>query len=409
MLRKDSRDELEIIVAKISNDIHKIYEPVDSTYCGNIFHAAVQEGAPNCLRFLLSKASDEQINRPDKNGLTALHYTCLESSTSEKIANLSCLKSLVSSRAFVNARDNSGNTCLHILAKRLIEDKENGNDIVLCAETLLRSRYINPNSKNCLQMSPKDICLHEVKTDKNSKEFCRLLDNYKETSTINKYYERSQKEALIEKITGTLLSFETYDKIANKILLLIKDIKSSNFVDNRYIGTKTLLYLVTEHLGEHLLKSFLELNLSPWIPNIDDGRLPLHAALSKNDYISTALILQHMNNYPHEIQYYDHYSFSLLQTCLCCAKPKASQSLQQCLQSLLKIDGIRSSVNQSLEENAISVQITDNLSIKDRVTEITALTLARWAKNKEAQELLLLNGAFEISPPSADPSKYFSG
>lgn len=398
ILALDNRDRLEREVVKHGNRLENIINPTHAPKSQTIFHATVQLRSTNCLKFLLKKTINKiQFNIPDENGSTPLHLAVLNMAQEYNSPTLGCLKLLLSHGAFVNGRNNDGDTPLHLMAKMMLNGElKNWDGTIACFHILLTHEFINVHAQNkCRQSAKSIVSLSLLKgTVYHAQVRISLIEKAISTNST------SNLEEIYEQIADCLLSVNSIN--AKQILTTqLKNSKLLGNLSNRYIGNKTLLYYIVEKFDLKLIDGFIRIGCDPWLANVGDGKIPLHAALSRCDFDVVALILQHMkkrNCINHQLDLKE-LSFSLLQTFLCSSKAK-NKSQMKCLERLLK-DDILLDVNQFWRVNSRTKKISSALTtaMVKFAGHLTAFIIATWMDNSAAIQLLQRSGAQLIEVP----------
>lgn len=294
ILSRDDRLSLEVAVARARGGLRELPIPGDLLDRKSIFHAAVEYGAVNCLRYLVKICNTtDDIHLPDLTGRTPLHYAVECGYVSQHHSHLQCLEILIQNKAYVNARDKYGDTALHNICQMSIaQPMKNPSCYLAFVDVLL----MHPN-----------IDLHA----RNNND--QKLNSYKSQLLEENYLLNEQPEADFQTLLYNAV-VTTDDEILNKVSERMKEIKN---VKNEFVGTKTVLFHLTKKMNA-LLKKALDAGMDPWIPNIDDGKIPLHAAVASGNVISVTRLLHRMNEVssPYSTDWKS-LNFSILKTAVC--------------------------------------------------------------------------------------------
>ena len=351
--------------------------PIGSPNNKTIYHGAVEFLAIDCLQFLLMKNRKKtHLTEPDSNGNPPLHFlynflkTRCKSYRDDALTGiqndckpiregvLSVLSMLIDEGVDVNACDNDGNTFLHKLVRfEEIVEKDVALNLV---EILLKHPNINYKAKNGLGLDISEIVkrrsllelvgvakLQEIiekldsKTSKNSTEF--------ETSIAESFLMKDieQMKVILQGMEGSIIDTEM----------------------KQFVGSKTLLYHVSSNLDHDAVQVLLSRCHDPWVTNADDGKLPIHAALSRGHYKTVKLLIQSMKQKTHNgILDFRKISFSLFQKLFCNFQNAASDdsniNYMECLESILT-DDILINIHQSNKSNVKALDLIDWLRLED--------------------------------------------
>lgn len=330
------------------------------------------------------------LDNPDFKGKTPLHRVIESLVNNYTESNLSCLKLLLEKRAFVNARDVYGDTPLHLLAELISDIKCDVTAVNVCLKLLLKESSLDVDSVNKSERTALQVLSSQFETNCSTDDK-RYLD-FK--SEVERCSQKPKNNLVLEYYIARLMDCLTRGNgslINEGLMKYITSIETKKLgkVQNRYLGTETILYLVVESCDLYTIDKLILLGCDPWIPNVD-GRLPLHAAISRCDHDLVILLLQHMKltKKVNEVNLLEH-GFSLIQSFLCNCDTRNPTHIK-CLEILLTKDIL------------IDINETANISIREGLSvELNLWNLAVWAENEEAAQLLKREGcstSHDISP-----------
>ena len=293
----DNRMALEIVYARKGGELLNIMHPAgDKLFKRNIFHAAVECSATNCLRFLIEKdVLSYYINMPDSEGRTPLHYAIEFGFRKDSYLIFECFKLLILNNGDVNAIDNNGDTPMHNLLQINLCANENTEKYRLLPylKVMLSCTRANLRAKNFNNQAPIDI-----------KPFFS--------------HDCNQDDVILRRL------FSAVDERRNYKHITIADITSGNFTDLQdvtlpvFYGSKTLLYHLVSKCSYAMLEKALIRGLNPLIQNVDDQYLPIHSALLQHDTKKLKLIMKHMTLRSGSWAIdFKHVECSLIKTLLC--------------------------------------------------------------------------------------------
>ena len=300
-----------------------------------------------------------------------------------------CAKLLLKEGAYVNCRGENGHTPLHILTGNVSHLEERNLMVYLkCQSLLLDNSDVDVNAINGLMQTPLSILFSSLSSSihtSHSDIFQNLFSSGAKFSEV----EVSQLSEVGIKLTGKQnTSNEKYNfNIYNFIIgrgekafpWKIEDTLSPSFY-NRYIGTKSLLYHIVEFVDVTVLEQLLIQEVNPWIINIDNSKIPLHAALVRGNIKVVELLLHYMKDPVSDNNIIDlrNYTFSLLQSLLCntqqetCRLPESNVDHVKCFKALIS-DEVRLDLKQSSSTNEYTVEclfaMIPNGPMKDVVVE----------------------------------------
>ena len=290
-----------------------------------IFHAAVKYQAVNCLEYLIGRCANyENLNEPNGIGRSPMHLTaedpkfllplpCLrhlrfrsESTIHINKMNL-VIKCLLENGAFPNQRDSDGQTTLHLLAIKSIDQSPWMNQISLeAADQLLQNKTTDIDAINKLALTPLNLIQKYVSDrDDSVSQFSKLLIrngancpntikyriNQRGGDKTKKYSKRQDRDMLSKLLQLLMKKDET--RIKNFFKFNTKTIKQFRKI---YIGSQYLIFYLIREFNHELVKMFLCCGGDPWIFQ-GDNDLPVNAALRKKDHKMMDCIIESMKKY----------------------------------------------------------------------------------------------------------------
>lgn len=359
ILETDNKDAMELEVARLGGDLKTVLRPVDAPDGKTIVHAAVENGAKECLKFLIIKMSSElELDEPDQDGRTPLHYAVELGYLVVNPDILECMELLLSHGAYVNARDKFGDTALHNVAQMSISDPRNNSDCFLhYVDLLLSQRDIDLFAKNGNNQKPLDIKKHFSDLKNGSCPKYKMIQNKAEKCTT-------------DITTRSLLYNAVYSVAEINQKTLSEKLKES--IPNAFIGTKSILFHVVQKMNVSIVKKILSNGFNPWMENVDDHKIPLHAALTRGNAQIVAVLLEHMKSSPEsKLTDLRPLSFELLRTVLCNAsRPgKVDEDSKvnhlKCLQLLMAKDVlIDVNATDGSDEQIRAIGLADSLDLQ---------------------------------------------
>lgn len=262
-----------------------VIRPAGAPHDRTILHCAVENGAVDCLEFLVDKIPGGSLllDEPDKDGNTAIQ-SLVKRGTKANCGKLSrCLSLLVRGGASVNCRDRNMDTPLHHLSRN--SDAINAEDLAveIYADILLSRTSIDLEAVNHRNETPYTYASNN------------LLDKFDDhNSRVQERVPFVQRHEVGQKKSTYMAILMSDRKLLAKAL--DETFEHSHIqLKNYYFGTKTLLYCFSELLEVDYIGHALEVwGFDPWTPNIGDGKLPLHAALARGNLPIVHLLLQKM-------------------------------------------------------------------------------------------------------------------
>lgn len=330
------------------------------------FHLAVISNSVNCLEYLCQTMDDLWIiNDPDLFGKSPLHYA-VERSLDVLCSNVRSIGILFSAGALVNVRNADGDTPLHVFM-RLIHanlDDKSVKKVLTSLKFFMRNDTIDFEAKNRMHETPEEILDKEkVKFNDLGVPFINCINDLHRTPTV-----KSSEYYLSRAVETVLLEGSDHDLLRN-----LAHVGQLNSIGNVYLGTKTLVYLVTERYNAHTLNVLLEVGFNAFCPNLDDEKLPLHAAAQKCDHEMMLILLKSIEarshkSFEHNISVQS--SFEVIQTLLCNFNSKFNEN-NICLSLFLeKVRGFSDAYIDRLKSYSHEMYAsTENFSLN--ITDIT--------------------------------------
>ena len=348
VLKDDNREALEILFSLQPDILLQISSEDENK---NILHLAMMKNARECVTYILENTKLKCfINQPDSKGESPLHLAIHKCAKSE-VFGLWIVGKLLNHGADINCRNKDGESLLHVLGNYASTSKGNvcNRFLLLTAKLLLSSPEIDVNAISYASQTPMMKITEKLSSSKGSEiELCQILLLH--GATITDAVKRLFAELDIDSSPKSIAQTQNFASVVyNSIItrnLSQMDLNETHiesiFSSNRYIGAKSLLFLlIKENMPiEQLLKVVQMKTCNMWIQNVDDGKLPLHAALTRGNVNIVSAILGGMraeaNNSKIDLR---PFSFNLVQTVLCNIKPSFRSSDQfdhvKCLELLL--------------------------------------------------------------------------
>ena len=386
ILKADNSDKFEDMLAKRPHPFEDFLRPRGIHMNSSILHYATRQSALSCFTVLLTNIPNRMLlNIPDGQGRTCLHVAA-------ENASIECFQLLLEKNVNVNARDDEGNTALHVLVQKY---EKAGQSIKLklgqCIEKLIDYPHIDKNAINNSKVTARELSQDESLKD--------IIDNH-QTSHLTHTPAASDKWLM-----DVLNSMVDRNELLTKALFE-QDLKNSdkNKIDQYYIGLYSFLCYAVKYYSVEVIQLLLDCGAQPTRRTLK-RKLPLHIAIERGSLEITSLLLARMAN-EEEIIDLQYDSFSLIQQALKSielnsvdnADPKA------CLARLLAND-VLVNVNatcHSLNVNSTDARTTDGMKKKNKEKALTPLHIAASMNNQDAMKLLLMRGAYLLHPHEAD-------
>ena len=322
--------------------------PVGSPLNHTIYHSAVNYGAINCLKFLLTKNRlTNHLNEPDSDGSTALHLVIksihgkrnkIISDDDDKTNTTLLLiaKYLVTEGADVSSRDNDGDTVIHKLVKVENTTIATANTIIELLALFLEQN-VHLEARNKLQLSATDILDRRLLADDTNvaSEMKKMIDQKMNASNCSQSVEGSISSVVVD-----ILQEQTVEKIIDSLDDINSKQTHSN-IGSQFLGWQTILHNAADVFDHRVVRCLLSLGYDPWVLNTNCKELPLHASLSRGDFKTTKLLLQAMKQRKfNNILELSDLSFSLFQRLLCNFREHDEEHLDinymKCLEEILQ-------------------------------------------------------------------------
>ena len=357
----------------------KFLRPKDIPENTTMLHNSITIGAPACFTLILNNISDPMlIDLPDKNGETCLHVAA-------KNTNVKYLELLLKYDVNVNARDDDGNTALHVLVNDYKEEYSNKAKIRKKIQMLLKIPSMDAGVLKSLGDVIQDvgICTEKLLQDCNNEQSEISVENWR------------------AKIINSMISHNSIR--LQKELTEIQARKIPTYIKDYYIGSQDSLTYAVKYHSVEVIELLLKFDASQE-HKTRLGKLPLNHAIARGSVEITSLLLKQMTDQSGKVDLTDE-SFSILQEALRAVGHASvymdnSDDSMQCLERLLADDVI------------IDVNAKDESDPVDREKEkvvTTPLHIAASINSQEAMKLLIMNGAYLLEPrTSEDHTKGFA-
>lgn len=390
IIERDDEKELKQQLANESLEL--VARPQDSQHYKTALHAAVDNGATECLKALLeANPSQDILDSPDDDGKTPLHVA-VEQLRADAVSRL------LTAGVNINARNDQGHSPLHLLAYEAAKatTSEKLSAVVKILDTMLKNRNLDLEALNNSKITPIRAAAGKLPSKSSTLEqFCKKLVSaganvdLKTRELLDKHCApKLTLDAAVppntQTVSGKLLNvlIINHPEAIAEILSDGKTNRDTFNAANSYMGSKKVLYYVVDRGDECGVKALLGGGADPWSSN-RDGELALHRALSRGNYTIVNLLINEMKkNNRNKVVDLRHKSFSLLHKAMEENKISRKGSAEnndsiKCLRRLFENDVILD-VNQK-EEGSLNQ---------------TALHVAGAMNNQEAMAILLENGAY---------------
>ena len=366
----------------------KVLLPHNSPNKQTIFHAAVQQGAVNCLKYLIRKFDTSKLNTPDADGRTPLHY-CVEAAyhsneQKNKHTLLMCMKFMMRYGFDVNARDRYGDTALHNICQMNMV-KPHPPELkyfINYVELLLSNTDIHVTATNKSGKTPLDYRSlfgeSEIYNSHILKRIYVKVESPGPSKVIDLLYNML--------IAGPNINDENSEKL-KKTQTLTDKASEVKKLPSAYLGCQTILYCLIEQMDSQFINEILNealkenIELHPWLPNVDDQQLPLHAALRRGnpDIVRMLLSLMKRANPAAPVDLTKE-SFRLLRSLLCNTNSS---------KRFIKDDNINHyECLKKLFEDSVQLDIDQGIVDQETDTSIDAHYLATACDLKNERKLL---------------------
>ncbi|XP_064122020.1 uncharacterized protein LOC135226418 isoform X2 [Macrobrachium nipponense] len=363
-------------------------------------HTAAKKGAVKCLQALLDASPPPEIlDIPDHVGKTPLMVAVTEGQPR-------AVEMLLKAGAHVNARNDSGLSCLHLLVFSIHKGAIAEETLQEIVDLLLSQSEIDLEPHNDSNMTPLALAAERIPpSDKAPRSsglisFCKKmvsagasLTERAEHGTIEEVlqYKKAHTAVLMGIVPAAPPNRPSTSEFLDMIILKkdIADIREflrkksreeARSAANGRLGSQTLLFRAVDSTNEPLVEALLKAGANTWAFEITN-ELPIHRSAARGHFG----ILDHVINYmkpdkrPVDLQ---DYTFSIIQKLMESSKkqkvcdPEISYS--KCLERLLQPD-VLLNFNQTLDE---------------ATSQTTPLHIAASFNNQEAISQLLCHGAF---------------
>ena len=344
-----------------------------------ILHEALKLNAHRCLQYLIDcRISDRQLDEPDEHGMTVLHLAAERCSVENNVKMGETLEALLDCGAYVNCRDNEGDTPLC----KMLRSK---NPNLIYVKLLLMRKDIDVEALCRQSESPSDLV---PKLSFSTWEDYKNVHNsigYEATTNflLSKLYEAI---ILSDKIEVVRLYQKIYSRDPNSLM-------------DRHIGVQPLLHHLVQYLEVDHILDLLNAGADPWVINKVTGAFALHAALARGHLpIVHSLIEKMKQTSSANILNLSKHTFSLLQKVICNYKLTSNAqdlNYERCLKRILEQDIL-------LNYDAVN----------EMYGFLTPLTLAQLVEFKKGVKLLKDHGYSEniessLSENSLPKSEYY--
>lgn len=357
-------------------------------------HVAAKKAALKCLQVLLdANPPKDVLDAPDQEGKTPLLVAVGE-------AQPKVVKMLCDAGAHVNARNDKGQSALHILTFAVSKGTKPENTLQEITELLLSHPDID--LEPYARLTPLGMATSRLPPGDGAPRsgglinFCRelvkagaSLEEDADNGTIEEVLQRKQalpailmggerRPAPKRPAASEFLDMILRGKSAQEVqaFLIKKSHEDAQTAANCRLGKRTVLFHAVDISDELLVKLLIEAGASPWSFEVT-SELPIHRALYRGHVAILNLLIDRMKDGKKSVDLQE-YSFSLIQKVLENSKkakdahPGVSHS--SCLHRLMK-DDVIININQERDGQ-------------------TTLHLAASFNNQDAICELLRNGAF---------------
>ena len=398
ILKEDNAKKLESSLQEYKDNPLGFLRPINAPSRQTILHGAITSGAQDCLRALLkSSYINSIIDAPNVDGMTALHIAAKE-------GKFDAVKDLLNSSAHINARNNFGNTPLHILSEQISFSATEQSSIIQCLDILLDAKDVDLEAHNNLFLTPLLLAANAMSSEGHAKidsvvlTFCRRLVSKGASLDAKDCTNVTVEEVLTAKGAKTSvlmcnrqpppsrptisLIFDTLilggDISVNKFRHHIKDIA------NMWLGSSTVLAYAISRTNFNAVKIFLEAGANPNYKDDKGNILSFHKAIATGHVDILTLLLHYMkenaNGSPLDFR---SKSFEIL--CSLIENHRSSKTSKALDKNIDHMACLRMILRDDLEINVNQVDSKGNRR--------TALHKAASLNNQEAIEMLLVAGA----------------
>ncbi|XP_068240435.1 transient receptor potential channel pyrexia-like isoform X2 [Palaemon carinicauda] len=363
-------------------------------------HTAAKKGAVKCLKALLDASPPQEIlDIPDHVGKTPLMVAVAE-------AQPQAVRMLLKAGAHVNARNDNGLSCLHLLVFSIQKGEIAEETLQEIVDLLLSHSDIDLEPHNDSNLTPLGLAAKRIPpSDKAPRPsglitYCKKLvqagaslTEKAEHSTIEEVLQQKKAHTavLMGIVPGASPNRPSTSEFLDMIILKkdIEDIREflrkkspeeARLAANGRLGSQTLLFRSVDSSNEPLVEALLKAGANTWAFEIT-SELPIHRAAARGHFGIMDHIITYMkpDRRPVDLQ---EYTFSIIQKLMENSKkqkeyiPEINHS--KCFERLLKPD-VLLNFNQTLEKGS---------------SQTTPLHIAASFNNQEASSQLLSHGAF---------------
>ncbi|XP_071542183.1 transient receptor potential cation channel subfamily A member 1-like isoform X3 [Panulirus ornatus] len=351
-----------------------------SAHTTTSLHVAAKKGALKCLKVLLdANPPNDVLNAPDQDGRTPLLVAVQE--TQPRVVKMLC-----EAGAHVNARNDKGQSALHLLTFAVSKGLKPENTLQEIAEVLLSQEDIDLESHAPLtplavaasRLPPGDGAPRSGGLIKLCRDLVKAGASLEEdggAGTIEEVLQ--QKQALPAILMGGERKSAPKRPAASEFLDMIilgnsvqdvhaflkkKSAEDAHDAANCRLGKKTLLFHAVDNSNEVLVKVLIEAGASPWTNEITN-ELPIHRAASRGHLNIFNLLIDHMKGGKKSVDLQE-YSFSLIQKLIensrkvKGASPDVSHS--GCLHRLMEDDVIMNFNQEWMDQSTLHVAASFN-------------------------------------------------
>lgn len=355
-------------------------------------HIAVKKNAPRCLQALLDgNPPEEVLDAPDDDGATPLLVAVAE-------AQPNLVEMLINAGAHINARNDKGQSVLHILTYITSRGAESEKVLQDLTDLLLRQKGIDlePHAHLTPLAAAASKLPQEHGVSKNGLiSLCRKLVNAGASlqedggdGTIEKVLLNKQAlPAVLEDVEqlpppkrpaksqflDMIFMGKNIDDV--KAFLRNQSPKDAHAAVNCRLGKQTLLFYAINISNEALVEVLINYGAKPRVLEVTN-ELPIHRAASRGHWSIFNLIINHMKINDRPVDLKD-YTVSIIQKLMESNKKKDTSpeiNHSKCLQRLMQDDVI--------------------LNLNQEWMGQTALHVAASFNNQEAMSEFLSRGAF---------------
>lgn len=336
-------------------------------------HFTAKKGKLKCLRVLLDASPPtEVLDAPNEDGYTPLMEGVRE-------AQHEAVGMLLDAGAHVNARNDKGQSALHIITYAISKGAKSEDALQKTADLLLKRPDIDVEAHNDSGLTPLSAAAERLPQGDGAPRtgglitFCRNLvaagasleeDGGSDTSEEVLRAKKALTAVLMGAGRGTpkprpvasqFLDMIILGKSANEIKdFLLKNSKDSRVAANCRLGSQTLLFRAVDLSNEERVQLLLKAGANPWAFEITK-ELPIYRAAARGHFPIFELLLEHMKSDKSNKVDLQEYSFDILQKIVGSRRRKGVSpevDHSKCLARLMK-DDIIMDFNQSHLDQSI--------------------------------------------------------